>query len=95
MVSLPFSARPGATSKGFALGYPAVISSPLGRISLKNRTFHAFRYERQRLGPDPQPDQKTKVNPHSFSTWFRPTSSVGDSVDSITVRVPNQLFRTG
>jgi chromosomal replication initiator protein len=36
---------------------------------------------------------ETKVNPHSFSTWFRPTSFVADSEDSITVRVPNQLFR--
>jgi chromosomal replication initiator protein len=36
---------------------------------------------------------ETKVNPHSFSTWFRPTTFISDSGDSITVRVPNQLFR--
>lgn len=36
---------------------------------------------------------ETKVNPHSFSTWFRPTSFVADTGNSITVRVPNQLFR--
>ena len=36
---------------------------------------------------------ETKVNRHSFYTWFKPTSFVSDGGNSITVRVPNQLFR--
>ena len=35
---------------------------------------------------------ETKVNPHSFNTWFRPTSFVADGGATITVRVPNPLF---
>jgi chromosomal replication initiator protein len=34
-----------------------------------------------------------KVNHHSFTTWFRPTSFVKDDGAGITVRVPNALFR--
>jgi len=34
-----------------------------------------------------------KVNHHSFTTWFRPTSLVKDDGAGITVRVPNALFR--
>src|SRR6188508_2664470 len=36
---------------------------------------------------------ETKVNRHSFYTWFRPTSFVANGGGSITVRVPNQLFK--
>ena len=36
---------------------------------------------------------ETKVNRHSFYTWFKPTSLVVDSGGSISVRVPNQLFK--
>jgi chromosomal replication initiator protein len=36
---------------------------------------------------------ETKVNRHSFYTWFRPTSFVADGGASITVRVPNTLFK--
>jgi len=36
---------------------------------------------------------ETKVNRHSFYTWFKPTSFVGDDGGSIRVRVPNGLFR--
>jgi chromosomal replication initiator protein len=36
---------------------------------------------------------ETKVNRHSFYTWFKPTSFVGDDGGSIRVRVPNALFR--
>ena len=36
---------------------------------------------------------ETKVNRHSFSTWFKPTAFVADGGISITVRVPNTLFR--
>ena len=35
----------------------------------------------------------TKVNRHSFYTWFKPTSFVSDGGNAITVRVPNSLFR--
>src|SRR5688572_21131864 len=35
----------------------------------------------------------TKVNRHSFYTWFKPTSFVADGGSSITVRVPNPLFK--
>jgi chromosomal replication initiator protein len=36
---------------------------------------------------------ETKVNRHSFYTWFRPTAFVADGGTSITVRVPNPLFK--
>ena len=36
---------------------------------------------------------ETKVNRHSFYTWFRPTSFVGEDRVSVTVRVPNSLFK--
>jgi len=34
-----------------------------------------------------------KVNRHSFFTWFKPTSFVSDDGQTLTVRVPNILFR--
>jgi chromosomal replication initiator protein len=36
---------------------------------------------------------ETKVNRHSFYTWFKPTAFVADGGGSITVRVPNVLFK--
>ena len=36
---------------------------------------------------------ETKVNRHSFYTWFRPTSFVEENGRQLTVRVPNGLFR--
>jgi chromosomal replication initiator protein len=36
---------------------------------------------------------ETKVNRHSFSTWFKPTAFVEDGGRAITVRVPNTLFK--
>jgi chromosomal replication initiator protein len=36
---------------------------------------------------------ETKVNRHSFYTWFRPTSFVADDRTTVTVRVPNGLFK--
>jgi chromosomal replication initiator protein len=36
---------------------------------------------------------ETKVNRHSFTTWFKPTAFVADGGFSITVRVPNTLFK--
>jgi chromosomal replication initiator protein len=36
---------------------------------------------------------ETKVNRHSFYTWFRPTTFVAEDRSSITVRVPNPLFK--
>ena len=36
---------------------------------------------------------ETKVNRHSFYTWFKPTSFVADGGGAITVRVPNPLFK--
>ena len=35
----------------------------------------------------------TKVNRHSFYTWFKPTVFVADGGSSITVWVPNSLFK--
>ena len=35
---------------------------------------------------------ETKVNQYSFSTWFRPTSFVADRGNTITVRVPAQVY---
>ena len=34
-----------------------------------------------------------KVNRESFTTWFRPTAFVSENATSITVRVPNSLFK--
>ena len=36
---------------------------------------------------------ETKVNRHSFYTWFKPTTFLVDGGSSITVRVPNPLFK--
>ena len=36
---------------------------------------------------------ETKVNRHSFYTWFKPTSFLEDAGTTVTVRVPNLLFR--
>jgi len=36
---------------------------------------------------------ETKINRHSFYTWFKPTTLVSDGGHSITVRVPNPLFK--
>jgi chromosomal replication initiator protein len=36
---------------------------------------------------------EVKVNRHSFYTWFKPTTFVADGGNSITVRVPNPLFK--
>jgi len=36
---------------------------------------------------------ETKVNRHSFYTWFRPTSFITEDSLSVTVRVPNGLFK--
>jgi chromosomal replication initiator protein len=36
---------------------------------------------------------ETKVNRHSFYTWFKPTSFLRDHAGAIVVRVPNGLFR--
>ena len=36
---------------------------------------------------------ETKVNRHSFYTWFKPTAFVADRDGGIRVRVPNALFR--
>jgi chromosomal replication initiator protein len=35
----------------------------------------------------------TKVNRHSFYTWFKPTAFVSDGGSAITVRVPNPMFK--
>ena len=36
---------------------------------------------------------ETKINRHSFYTWFKPTSFAGEDASGIRVRVPNGLFR--
>src|SRR6187549_2148553 len=36
---------------------------------------------------------QAKVNRHSFYTWFKPTSFVADNGRTVTVRVPNALFK--
>src|SRR6478672_10863603 len=36
---------------------------------------------------------ETKVNRHSYYTWFKPTSFVADRGTSLHIRVPNALFR--
>jgi chromosomal replication initiator protein len=36
---------------------------------------------------------ETKVNRHSFYTWFKPTTFVAEDLSGVTVRVPNLLFK--
>jgi chromosomal replication initiator protein len=36
---------------------------------------------------------ETKVNRHSFYTWFKPTSFISDDGAALRIRVPNPLFR--
>ena len=36
---------------------------------------------------------QAKVNRHSFYTWFKPTAFVADDGSTVTVRVPNALFK--
>jgi chromosomal replication initiator protein len=36
---------------------------------------------------------QAKINRHSFFTWFKPTSFIGDDGATVTVRVPNPLFK--
>jgi chromosomal replication initiator protein len=36
---------------------------------------------------------ETKVNRHSFYTWFRPTALLADGGTQLTIRVPNPLFK--
>src|SRR5205809_2040494 len=36
---------------------------------------------------------ETKVNRHSFYTWFKPTSFLSEDRTAVTVRVPNALFK--
>src|ERR1700691_2257667 len=36
---------------------------------------------------------ETKVNRHSFYTWFKPTSFVSADSAAVTIRVPNGLFK--
>jgi chromosomal replication initiator protein len=36
---------------------------------------------------------ETKVNRHSFYTWFKPTSFVADDGGALRIKVPNPLFR--
>ena len=37
---------------------------------------------------------ETKVNRHSFYTWFKPTSFIAQDTKTISVRVPDALFKT-
>src|SRR5919197_4033395 len=36
---------------------------------------------------------ETKVGRHAFYTWFRPTAFVAEDQASVTIRVPNPLFK--
>src|SRR4051794_41058313 len=36
---------------------------------------------------------ETKINRHSFYTWFKPTPFVGEDPTAVMVRVPNPLFK--
>src|SRR5262245_37229230 len=36
---------------------------------------------------------ESKVNRHSFYTWFKPTTFVAEDARAVTVRVPNGLFK--
>src|ERR687883_2031124 len=45
------------------------------------------------IGDHTPPPREERLTRHSFSTWFKPTAFVADGGRSITVRVPNTLFK--
>jgi hypothetical protein len=49
-----------------------------------NGNFHHWEKIKQHL--------KTVINPHSFSTWFKPTQRESEDAENCIVRVPTQLF---
>src|SRR6476659_3670821 len=36
---------------------------------------------------------ETKVNRHSFYTWFQPTSLISDTGSTLFVRIPNPMYQ--
>jgi chromosomal replication initiation ATPase DnaA len=60
------------------------------------RTFdegHAELPDRMNLWEEVLARVETKVNRHSFYTWFKPTTFLAEDAGAITVRVPNTLFK--
>jgi chromosomal replication initiator protein len=60
------------------IGEPAWVEGQLSRMNLWEQVLARV---------------ETKVNRHSFYTWFKPTSFVGEDRAAVTVRVPNALFK--
>jgi chromosomal replication initiator protein len=60
---------------------------------VKNRRQSPFLLDEMNLWDEILARIETKVNRHSFYTWFRPTTFVADDRSSVTVRVPNGLFK--
>jgi chromosomal replication initiator protein len=56
-----------------------------GRFSVTNVTMNLWDELLARI--------ETKMNRHTFTTWFRPTSFLAEDRQSVTVRVPNPLFK--
>jgi chromosomal replication initiator protein len=52
-----------------------------------------FRTESMNLWDHVLAQIETKVNRHSFYTWFKPTALLAEDGAQITVRVPNPLFK--
>ena len=67
---------------------PRKTSRFLGR-SRGNRDF----FKQMNLWEQVLARVETKVNRHSFYTWFKPTSFIAEDHATITVRVPNALFK--
>src|SRR5262245_15707161 len=91
----------GVLSRGFPAGFAharLVSSQSFPHLWKKLWKFAEVEYIEQ-IGADMNLwDQilariETKMNRHTFYTWFRPTSFVAEDRSSITVRVPDSSFQ--
>jgi len=56
-------------------------------------TIHPAKVQRMNLWDEILGRIETKVNRHSFYTWFKPTAFIAEDRVSVTVRVPNAIFK--
>src|SRR3954464_2334796 len=86
-----YSRRPSQSLPGVvipcAFGLSPEFSTPVEK-TVENRILAEMNVWEQILARI-----ETKVNRHSFYTWFRPTTLLDEDRTSLTVRVPNPLFK--
>jgi chromosomal replication initiator protein len=75
------------------LGGPrSLLKARNGHIGWGEAPPKAFFSEKMNLWEEILARIETKVNRHSFYTWFKPTAFVAEETGAIVVRVPNPLF---